>query len=328
MDQQADTYPGFGKEAPICSIQPGGGWGMRLELAWGAFRRRILQTFWPGYVAQQSQKRHGACETCPGHSLGCSGNIIDTRDLKYFKNVCGYSFPTESDLYKWRGKLFFARWGLSELIAFTVVCILSSVLLTVLAWLGFSGWLLWICSVILFLFWLEIVWFFRDPPRSIPNDPSAIVSPADGTIVELAEVEAEGFPLNKAYRIGIFLSVFNVHINRSPVTGVVKQLRFYPGKFLNALKTRSARVNEQLWIDLEHETTGIPLRITQISGALAHRIVCELQIGQKLSKGEKFGMIKLGSRTELYLPLGTRFELNVKIGDKVKGGSTILMRLS
>lgn len=328
MENGQESYPGFGKEAPIQSIQPGSGWGMRLELAWGRWRHWVLSTFFPKYIAEQNKHRQGSCANCPGRSLGCSGNIIDSRDLKYFSNVCGYSFSLDQDQFAWRGKLPFARWGLSELIAFTVVCTIASVIVGWLAWFGAPSWLVWILSIAIFLFWLEIVWFFRNPARSIPADASAIVSPADGTIVELTEVDAEGFPGNRAFRVGIFLSVFNVHINRAPLTGVVTQLRFYPGKFLNALKTLSSRVNEQLWIDMKHDGTGMPVRITQISGALAHRIVCELKPGQHINKGEMFGMIKLGSRTELYLPTTAKIELNVKVGDKVKGGSTILMRLT
>jgi phosphatidylserine decarboxylase len=169
------------------------------------------------------------------------------------------------------------------------------------------------------------LWFFRSPRRVIPTDTQAILSPADGQIVELAEVDAEGFPGGRAYRVGIFLNVFNVHINRAPAACRVTKLRFYPGRMLNAMNPRSARVNEQLWIDLEHEKTGMPMRVTQISGALARRIVCELKPGQEITAGEMFGMIKLGSRTELYLPQGTKFELKVKLGDKVQGGSTVLM---
>jgi len=327
MGSDQETYPGFGKEAPIQSIQPGSGWGMRLELTWGRFRRRVLRTFFPRYVGEQSQQRQGACENCPGRGLGCSGDVIDSRDLKYFSNVCSYSFPPEKDRFAWRSRLPFARWGLAELIAFSLVCLVASLIVGWLAWFGTPGWLIGLLSVTIALFWLEILWFFRNPARAIPTEAAAIVSPADGTIVELAEVNAEGFPGNRAFRVGIFLSVFNVHINRAPLAGVVTQLRFYPGKFLNALKTLSARVNEQLWIDMKHDETGMPVRITQISGALAHRIVCDLKQGQHINKGEMFGMIKLGSRTELYLPTDARIELNVKVGDKVKGGSTILMRL-
>lgn len=323
--QTDESYPGFGKEAPIHSIQPGGGWGMRVELAWGRFRRWCLRRFFPGYIKQQTVNRQGTCQNCPGRALGCSGNVIDPRDLKYFSNVCGYTFQT--DHFAWRSRLPFARWGLSELIVFTLVSALASALVGWLAWLGTPVWLTALLGIGVFLFWLEIVWFFRNPARAIPADPAAIVSPADGTIVELAEVDAEGFPGGRAFRVGIFLSVFNVHINRAPLSGTVTSLRFYPGRFLNALKTISARVNEQLWIDMVHDGTGMPLRLTQISGALAHRIVCDLKNGQHLNKGDMFGMIKLGSRTELYLPTSVGFEVAVKIGDKVKGGSTVLLQL-
>lgn len=200
-------------------------------------------------------------------------------------------------------------------------------LVGLLAYAGAPGWLTMSLSVLITLFWLEIIWFFRDPPRTIPTNPLAVLSPADGTIVDISEVEVEGFPQGKAFRIGIFLSVFNVHINRSPVAATITKLRYFPGRFLNAMKTVSARVNEQLWIDMQHDQLDFPLRVTQISGALARRIVCDLKAGQKVASGEKFGMIKLGSRTELYLPHDLAIDLLVKIGDKVRGGSTVLLTI-
>jgi phosphatidylserine decarboxylase len=218
----------------------------------------------------------------------------------------------------------FARWGLAELIVFTLLCIAASSLVGWLAWLGLNIYGVWLLGLVIFLFWLEIVWFFRDPPRTVPADPAAIVSPADGTIVELAEVSAEGFPEGKAFRVSIFLSIFNVHINRAPLEATVTRVRYFPGRFINAMNPESGRVNEQLWIDLDHG--GMPMRVTQISGALARRIVCELKPGQAVAKGEKFGMIKLGSRTELYVPTTARFDVGVKVGDKVQGGVTVLLR--
>ncbi len=321
MPDQHDTYPGFGKEAPITSIQPGRGWGMSVELAWGRFRRWVLRTCFSSYVKAQLARRQDSC------TILKPDEVIDERDLKYFTTLTGYSF-TGKNPFEWRRHLPFASWGLAEVVVFTLACMLASTIVGYLAWWGAPPWLVWLLSVIVFLFWLEILWFFRNPHRTIPNDPNAVLCPADGQIVELAEVDAEGFPGGRAFRVGIFLNVFNVHINRAPLAARVTKLRFYPGKFLNAMKTISARVNEQLWIDLEHIPTGMPIRVTQISGALAHRIVCELKPGQELKAGDTFGMIKLGSRTELYLPSDTKFTLKVKVGDKVVGGTTVLMQLS
>src|SRR6476659_7317727 len=112
-------YPGFGREAPIQSIQPGGGWGMRVELAWGRFRRRVLRMLFPGYVKRQLTLRTGSCPGCPGAAYGAH-DAIDSRDLKYFSNVCGYSFPPQTDRYAWRSRIPFARWGLAELVVFTL----------------------------------------------------------------------------------------------------------------------------------------------------------------------------------------------------------------
>src|SRR4051794_22236171 len=128
MVAEPRTHPGFGREAPIQSIQPGGGWGMRVELAWGRFRRRMLRTFFPGYVKRQLTLRVGTCDGCPGKAYGCCHDVIDSRDLKYFSTVCGYSFPPESDRFAWRAKLPFARWGLAELVVFTLLCAAASVL--------------------------------------------------------------------------------------------------------------------------------------------------------------------------------------------------------
>ncbi|MFO0815424.1 MAG: phosphatidylserine decarboxylase [Gemmatales bacterium] len=322
-----DTYPGFGKEVPITSVQPGGGWGMSVELAWGRFRRWILRTFFPQYVMQQLARRQGECTACSGMGRNCHTDVIDERDLKYFSTVCGYHFPEEGNQFVWRRRLPFASWGLAELVTFSLISLVIGMITGWLAWLSVPPWIIWLVGIANLLFWLEIIWFFRNPTRVIPDDAQVMVSPADGTIVELAEVNAEGFPNGRAFRVGIFLSVFNVHINRTPCACRITRLRYYPGKMLNAMKAISARVNEQMWIDMEHQLNGMPMRVTQISGALARRIVCELKPGQTLAAGEAFGMIKLGSRTELYLPSDTAFDLKVKVGDTVQGGSTVLLRL-
>jgi phosphatidylserine decarboxylase len=169
-----------------------------------------------------------------------------------------------------------------------------------------------------------LLYFFRDPARRIPEAPNAIVAPADGTIVEITTLPEYEFLGRPAVRVGIFLSIFNVHINRAPCAGRVVALHYRPGEFLNALKPESAERNEFMWIGFER--TEMPLHrfaVRQISGLLARRIVCPLTTGQTVTRGEKFGMIKLGSRTELVLPADA-VEVDVRLGQKVHAGSDIV----
>jgi phosphatidylserine decarboxylase len=290
---------------------------MAIELAWGRFRRACLRRLCPGYVRGMAQLRQGDCPGCPH-------DIIDPRDLKYYRNVCGYRFRDEDDSFRWRGRLRLARAGLAELVLFSLLfaalCGVSIVLgLWVHPWL-FAP------LAILGPLWLFILSFFRDPERVIPTDPDAIVSPADGTVREVGEVEAPDFPGGRAYLVSIFLSVFNVHVNRLPRSGRVTAVQYYPGCFLDARRPECGVRNEQLWIDLE-EASGTPLRIKQIAGAIARRIVCWLRPGDEVRRGDRLGMIKFGSRTDLLLPVNAVGEVLVRVGDKVRGGSTILLRL-
>lgn len=171
-----------------------------------------------------------------------------------------------------------------------------------------------------------LFYFFRDPPRRIPVATDAIVSPADGTVVEVTQLDQYDFLGGPAVRIGIFLSVFNVHINRSPAAGRVVEMNYRPGEFLNALNPQSAERNEFMWIGFEQiEPPGHRFAVRQISGLLARRIVCPLRPGVTLPLGEKFGMIKLGSRTELILP-ARAVAVIAKTGDKVRAGSDIVAR--
>jgi phosphatidylserine decarboxylase len=172
---------------------------------------------------------------------------------------------------------------------------------------------------------MEIVYFFRDPERMIPADGDALVSPADGTVTNVEEVDEPEF--GRALRISIFLSIFNVHVNRSPREALVTCVRYFPGAFLDARNPESAVRNEQLWLDLVEPVSNRPIRVKQISGAIARRIVCWLKAGDLIKKGDRFGMIKLGSRTDVLIPAGDAREVCVKVGDKVAGGSTILLRL-
>ena len=167
--------------------------------------------------------------------------------------------------------------------------------------------------------------FLPQPTPSRAAGPGLWVSPADGTIAEITELEHDDFVGGRAVRIGIFLSIFNVHLNRSPVAARVIALRYSPGEFLNALRPESALRNESLWIALEEQSPPHRrLVVRQISGAIARRIVCDLRPGEVVPRGHAFGMIKLGSRTELILPAEDGLDVKVRVGQKVKAGVTVV----
>lgn len=295
------------------SVQPGGGWVLPLELAWARWRRCVLRRFRPGYVKKQAALRQGDCPNCPH-------DIVDARDLKYVRNVCGYHFPPGADAPPDRPWMCFARYGVAELIVSTLFFLTILALFMPLAL--HVHWLFWIVVTAGSLFWLEMVWFFRDPERKVPDDASALVSPADGKVTNVEEVEDP--ELGKVLRISIFLSVFNVHVNRVPRSGKVLDVRYFPGAYLDARDPESAVRNEQLWLDLED--SGRRIRIKQISGAIARRIVCWLKPGDMVERGKRLGMIKLGSRTDVLIPAGSAREICVQAGDLVLGASTVLVK--
>ena len=217
-------------------------------------------------------------------------------------------------------KVCLARWALYDLAIFGIPLVVAIVglLLAGQPW----GW--FAIAPLVFLFWL--VSFFRNPPRKIPTEPRVIVSPADGTVTDITQLAHYDFIGGPAVRIGIFLSIFNVHINRAPLAGRVVELHYHPGEFLNAMKPESSERNEYMWIGFEQtETPSHRFAVRQISGMLARRIVCTLAPGQTLTPGEIFGMIKLGSRTELILP-AEAVEITVQPGDPVRAGSHIIAR--
>ena len=180
------------------------------------------------------------------------------------------------------------------------------------AWLTSPLWA--IPALVLAAFFL---WFFRDPQRVIPATGGAVVSPADGKVTDISMVQLEDGPRR---RISIFLSVFDVHVNRSPITGIIRDVRYQRGQFRNAMGAASAEHNEQNVITVEGE--GQRLVFKQIAGLLARRIVFTKKIGDRVERGERVGMIKFGSRTDILLDAGA--DVKVKVGDRVKGGSSVL----
>jgi phosphatidylserine decarboxylase len=164
------------------------------------------------------------------------------------------------------------------------------------------------------------LWFFRDPNRSIPSGPGQIVSPADGKVTEAEWIET---PFGTRLKLSIFLNVFDVHVNRSPSEGVVTQVTYKRGLFLNAMRVDSALLNEQNLIVIDCGEYEIAVK--QIAGLLARRIVCSVKVGDRVKRGSRIGLIKFGSRVDILMP--SEANLRVKKGDRVKGGSTILAAL-
>jgi phosphatidylserine decarboxylase len=173
------------------------------------------------------------------------------------------------------------------------------------------------------LLFLCTVAFFRDPERVTPSDPNLIVAAADGTVMNIVEINEHEVLRTKTRRVGIFLSIVDVHTNRAPIDGRVVYCQHRPGVFLDARRPDCSEKNESMTWAFENPRVTIVVR--QIAGAIARRIVAWAEVGDELKKGERFGMIRFGSRTELYLPLNA--EVLVKVGDHVLGGSTIIARL-
>lgn len=173
-----------------------------------------------------------------------------------------------------------------------------------------------------------ILSFFRDPMRNIPADKNILVSPADGKVTDITELDNHEFFGGPVTRIGIFLSVFNVHINRTPCAGRVTWKFEKPGLCLNALKSELASQKNQscsIGLDCPDHPAG-KVVVKQITGAIARRIVCDCQEGHELLAGQRYGMIKFGSRTELFIPRSNKAQITVKPGDKVKAGETVMVR--
>ncbi len=182
----------------------------------------------------------------------------------------------------------------------------------VLGWLTSAAW-----AIIPLLLAIFFLWFFRDPERAIPQEAGAIVSPGDGKVTEVSTVTSGD---ERQTRISIFLSVFDVHVNRSPVGGVIRAIRYQRGQFLNAMNKASAEQNEQNIVTMEAD--GQKVVFKQVAGLLARRIVFNSKVGDRLERGQRVGLIKFGSRVDLLVDASAR--VNVKVGDRVKGGTSVL----
>ena len=191
-----------------------------------------------------------------------------------------------------------------------------------IAWYFFSEYnLIKLLTFTSAVFSILILQFFRNPKRVTPVNSNQVIAPADGKIVVLEETVEHEFFKDKRIQVSIFMSPFNVHVNRYPISGEVKFTKYHPGKFLVAWHPKSSIENERTTIVIESEKTG-PILLRQIAGAVAKRIVLYAKKGQKCSQGDDMGFIKFGSRVDLFLPLDAK--INIKMNDIVKGGQTII----
>jgi phosphatidylserine decarboxylase len=182
-----------------------------------------------------------------------------------------------------------------------------------LRYMSMPAWLVAIPLVLAAFF----LWFFRDPDRTIPHGPGQVVSPGDGLVTEAEWIETTS---GSRLRLSIFLNVFDVHVNRAPIGGVVKVCEYRKGEFKNAMKPESVLNNEQTLITIDAGAYEVSFK--QIAGLLARRIVCNLKVGDKVERGQRIGLIKFGSRVDVLIP--AEANLKVKTGSRVKGGSTVL----
>jgi phosphatidylserine decarboxylase len=224
-------------------------------------------------------------------------------------------------------RIALTKYGWPEVVILPVIVLAAMVVYLIVGVLYLTGWAVVSVEAILAV---VLVWglsFFRDPDRISPLDENILLAPADGKITDIDLFEENGFIGGAAIRIGIFLNIFNVHINRAPCKATVERITYRQGKYKNAVNPESGRVNESNELGLVRtEAPNDRLIVRQISGAIARRIVCEATEGQELTGGEKFGMIKFGSRTELYVPAHENAKCLVKTGDKVKAGLTPLVK--
>ena len=207
---------------------------------------------------------------------------------------------------------FFAREGWPFIAGAVAIATLVSM---------FAG---WIWSVPFWIISLFVLQFFRDPSRIVPQKANAVLSPADGRIVAVENTQ-DPYLKRDAIKVSVFMNVFNVHSNRSPVDGRVYNEWYFPGKFINASLPKASLENERnaLWIKTDND---LDITCVQIAGLIAKRIVCHTKIGEQLVRGQRFGFIRFGSRVDVYLPLNT--EVKVNIGDKVYATLTILAELA
>lgn len=212
----------------------------------------------------------------------------------------------------------FAREGLVFIAISTLIAALAF-----LAALGRRSWPLWLLAFFLLVVALWVAYFFRDPERSGERGEQLVISPADGKVVMVTEVDEPMFVQGRALRISIFLNIFNVHVNRYPVSGTVAFVKYNPGRFINAAAEKASLDNEQMSVGIQ--TPHHRVLVRQIAGLIARRIVTYSKEGEQVEQGQRMGIIRFGSRMDVFLPLGS--PVRVRVGDPALAGTTVLAEL-
>lgn len=290
-------------------VQPGEG---RLVAAarWvGRMRRAWLRRLRPAYVARRQAQREAGCPDC-------RHDVIDGRDLVWVRNVCAVRFAAAATVSPFGDRLGLVRLGRPELVASALLTAGLVALAGVLTW-----WLLPLAVAPLAF----AVWFFRDPQRRTPRVANAVLAPADGVLDDVRhEVQCPFFD-GPALRLGIYLSLFDVHVQRAPCAGVVTRCEHRPGRHVPTVRRGVTDGNEQLltWFA---DAAGRPCVVRQVAGPVARRICSVLAVGEVVAAGQRFGLIKFGSRVELWLPAARNLELVARRGQRVRGGESVLAR--
>ncbi|MCR4442736.1 MAG: phosphatidylserine decarboxylase family protein [Peptococcaceae bacterium] len=200
--------------------------------------------------------------------------------------------------------------------------VIAGIVLAAAAYLLFG----YLAALLPAFFTVFVLYFFRNPERNAQAAPGEVISPADGVVLIVEEVEEPRYLQGPAVKVSIFMNVFNVHVNRSPIQGRVEYVHYQPGKFLPAFKGHASQLNERNYVGIRSETSAsTALLVVQVTGFIARRVVCWVKAGDRLEQGQRFGLIKFGSCVEVYLPRASI--VSVEPGQKVRGGKTIIGRV-
>lgn len=220
---------------------------------------------------------------------------------------------------QYKKMLFFCSEGVSYLVFALVIALV----ITVIAWHRPSVFMV-LLALISWLIASEIGYFFRDPARQPPPGPGLVLAPADGKIIDIRHLEENDVIKGPCTRVSIFMNIFDVHVNRAPISGKITYCRYNPGKFISAFKEKSSLDNEQVAVGItgREDGTEVSVRVNLIAGFIARRIVLWKDLGCDVSRGERISLIKFGSRADIYLPVGVKAAVNV--GDRVRAGETVI----